>query len=209
MVYETYREPLQIYLLCLRHKPEDAADLVQGFFANLARYDSLAAVSPKKGRFRTFLITALKHYVSDQRDRANAAKRGWGQPMLSLEELTTEQGIDLALIEQRGPDWAFDRAWAGAVLNAALRQLREELTRAGKEALFAVLAPVMHHDGEAPPYRAIAAELGMTEGAVKVAAKRLRDRFQHLIRQEVRRTVIDSADFQAELRYLIELLGES
>ncbi len=206
-VYEIYREPLLLYLLCLRHKPEDAADLVQGFFANLLRYESLADVSPRKGRFRTFLITSLKHYLSDQRDRVNAAKRGGGQPALSLEDLAAREHIDLAMVEEQGPEWAYDRAWASAVLKAALRQLEQELLKAGKSALFTALAPVMHQDAEALSYRAIADKLDMSEGAVKVAAKRLRDRLGHLIRQEVRRTVADPQNCQAELRYLIELLG--
>ena len=208
-VYETYREPLLLYLLCLRYKPEDAADLVQGFFAELLRYDSLASVSPKKGRFRTFLISSLKHYLSDQRDRANAVKRGGGQPLLSVEELMAKQGIDPALVDRNGPDWIYDRAWANTVLRVALRRLEEEAAQAGRSALFAALTPIMHQDGDAASYKEVAARLGMTEGAVKVAAKRLRDRLHHLIRQQVRQTVADPQELAAELRYLIELLGQA
>src|SRR5262249_38907873 len=159
--------------------------LVQGFFANLLRYGSLADVSPNKGRFRTFLISALKHYISDQRDRDHAIKRGGGRPSVSLDESMAKHGIDPTLVDRRGPDWAYDRAWASAVLNGALRQLKHELVQAGKIALFGVLAPIMHEDRDEPSYRAIATELGMTEGAVKVAAKRLRDRLHRLIRQQV------------------------
>ena len=205
-VYEAYRVPLMLYLLCLGHKPEDSADLIQGFFAELLRRDSLSSVTPKKGRFRTFLISALKHYLNDQHDREHAAKRGGGQPLLSVDELLDQQGIDAAMVSQRGPDWAYDKAWANAILNAALRQLEEEVAKTRKRALFIALVPSMHQDTDAASYQEIADELGMTEGAVKVAAKRLRERLGQLIRKEVRQTLTNPSDFEAELQYLIELL---
>jgi RNA polymerase sigma-70 factor (ECF subfamily) len=208
-VYEAYREPLLLYLLCLRNKPEDASDLVQGFFAELLRRDGLTGVSPKMGRFRTFLITSLKHYLSDQRDRATAIKRGGGQPLLSIEELLAQQGIDRALVDRKGPDWAYDRAWANTVMHEASKQLEWEMTEAGKRALFTALTPIMYRDSNAASYKEIAAELSMSEVAVKVAAKRLRDRLRDLIRQQIRTTVTNSTEVDAELQYLIELLAEA
>jgi DNA-directed RNA polymerase specialized sigma24 family protein len=208
-VYDAYREPLVLYLLCLGHKPEDAADLLQGFFADLLRRDAPRGISPRKGRFRTFLITALKNYLSDQRDRLNAMKRGGGQTPLSVDELLARGGIDRALVDRKGPDWAYDKAWANAVLKAALSQLESEMARADKSPLFAALAPVLYQDTGTAPYREIAARLRTTEGAVKMAAKRVRDRLGVLIRQHVQATVADSRELEAELGYLIELLGES
>ncbi|MHC1768798.1 MAG: RNA polymerase sigma factor [Verrucomicrobiia bacterium] len=208
-VYEAYREPLILYLICLRHQPADALDLVHGFFADLIRRDSLSGVSSKKGRFRTFLITSLKNHVNDQRDRASTFKRGGGQALLSVDELLARQGVDRALVERRGPDWAYDRAWANAVLKVALNQLEWEMAQGGKSALFAALSPVMHQDAEAGSYREIATKLNMTEGAVKVAAKRLRDRLGEQVRQQIRATVPDDQEYEAELRYLIELLGQA
>lgn len=164
-VYETYRQPLTLFLLCQRYPPEDAAGLVHGFIARLAYYDSLAEVGPEKGRFRTFLITSLKHFLSDERDRSTAAKRGGGRPLLSLEELAGRQGVDPALISERGAEWAYDRAWAVAVMDEALRELERELGSAGRGALFKVLAPLLHEVREPQSYRAPAAELGTTEGA--------------------------------------------
>lgn len=208
-VYEAYREPLLLYLLCLRHKPEDASDLVQGFFADLIRRDALSSVSSKKGRFRTFLITSLKNYLSDQRDRVNTLKRGGGQALRSVDELLARQGVDRALVDRKGPDWAYDKAWANTVLKVALNQLEWEMVNSGRSALFAALSPVMHQDAEAGSYREIATKLSMTEGATRVAAKRLRDRLGTLIRQQIRATVADDQEFEAELRYLIELLSQA
>lgn len=208
-VCKAYREPLLLYLLWLRHNPEDASDLVQGFFADLIRRDGLSTLSPSKGRFRTFLITSLRNYVSDQRDRANAQKRGNGEASLRLDELLARHGVDRALVDRKGPDWAYDRAWANSVLRLALNQLEQEMTQAAKGPLFAALSPIMHQDAGATSYREVAKHLGMSEGAVKVAAKRLRDRLGEAIRQQVRATVTDTQEFDAELQYLIELLGQS
>jgi RNA polymerase sigma-70 factor (ECF subfamily) len=207
-VYAAYQRPLVLYLLYLRYSPHDAADLVQGFFADLLRRNALASVSREKGRFRTFLISSLKHYLSDQRDRRQAAKRGGGQALLSLEELLEQQGIDHELVSRHGPDWAYDKAWADMVLSAAMRQLDQEITQVNKRALYAALLPVIHRDVTAVSYQEIAQTVGMTEGAVKVAAKRLRDRLRHLIREQVRQTISNPAELEDELRYLIELLGQ-
>ena len=117
--------------------------------------------------------------------------------------------MDRALVDRKGPDWAYDKAWANTVLRVALHQLELDMAQAGKGRLFAALSPIMHQDAEAGSYREIARELKMTEGAVKVAAKRLRDRLGERIRQQVRATVADTQEFEAELRYLIDLLGQS
>jgi RNA polymerase sigma factor (sigma-70 family) len=205
---ETYRGALLAYLRCLGRDQDEASDLVQGFFEHLLARDFLCGVSPAKGRFRTFLIASLKNYVCDQHDRHMAEKRGGGRPVASLEAVTDPAHPALQVPDPAiSPDRAFDRAWAETTLAQALGRLRQECAEAGREDLFTAIEPMMHEDGDAPSYREAARRLAMTEGAVRVAAKRLRDRLRYLIREEVRQTTADGGDWEAELRYLVELFG--
>lgn len=205
---ETYREPLLIYLRCIGKDHETASDLVQGFFEQLLKHDFLDGVTREKGRFRTFLIASLKHYLSDQYDRQCAAKRGGGVQPASLDVVDEASHPALQVTDPRiGPDRAFDRAWAETVFAHALTRLRQECVMAGRGDLFAAVEPLMHQDEDAPSYREAASQLGMSDGALRLAAKRLRDRLRHLIREEIRQTVADERQWESELRYLVELFS--
>lgn len=203
-----YRAPLLVLVRCrnLAIPGYDAEDLVQGFFAVLLRRDFLANVAEHKGRFRTFLLNAFEHFLSDLRIREAALKRGAGVAPDSLHE-TDGQGQLLQDPAAPGPDpgETVDRAWAEAVLAAALRRLTEEAAASGHAALVAALEPVFFADDAAPSYAEIAGRLGLTEGAVKTAAHRMRKRLGALIREEVRDTVANEADLEAELAYLLTL----
>lgn len=207
-LFTAYRNPLLVWLRCRGHKPEDAEDLVQGFFANLMRRDFLSHVSRDRGRFRTFLLTSLQRYVLDDVDRRNAGKRGGGRPVESLQE-TDEDG---RLVHDRGdshttPDLDYDRAWAISVLANATHRLARECASSGHQVLFEALEPVMLADETASPYREIGQRLNMSEGAVKTAAHRIRARLKGLIRDEIMQTVATEQEFELELRYLISLFG--
>ena len=153
------------------------SDHLQSFFEQLLRRNFLENVGREKGRFRTFLICSLKHYLRDQRQKEMATKRGGGQQLQSLEAADTE-GRPLCQPAAAGPapDVEFDRAWARLLLSKALGQLEQECVQAGKGALFAALRPCIQADPAALGYAAIGQRLGMTEGAVKVAVHRLKAR---------------------------------
>ena len=208
-LFASYRNPLLVWLKANNYSHHDAEDLVQGFFVSLLRHDFLKQLTPEKGRFRSFLKQSLKNYLNDMRDKQNALKRGGGQTPDSLQE-TDDQGQPLhdPAASAATPDVEFDRAWAQAVLANSLRQLQTECARTGHAALCAALESAMFADETAAPYREIAGRLGMTEGAVAVAAHRIRARLRAILREEILQTVDNEADFQDELNYLRSLLGK-
>ena len=208
-LFASYRQPLLAWLRAKGRSPQDAEDLVQGFFAGLMRHDFLKSVGREKGKFRSFLLSSLKHHLSDVRDKEDAAKRGGGQLPASLQE-TDDLGHPIHDPAAPGttPDQDYDRAWAQAVLSKSLRQLETECSRTGHGALCAALEPVMFADETAAPYHKIGEDLGMSEGAVKVAAHRIRARLRGIIREEILQTVDNEGDLQDELHYLFSLFGK-
>lgn len=188
----------------------DAKDLTQSFFAFILSRAFLKDVSREEGRFRTFLIRSLQHYLCDYLDRAKALKRGGGQPLVSLQDQDPEGEARIQPADPRPrPDQAFDREWVRTLMGRAFAQLERECERHGRRDLLQELEPVLHQDDGAPSYREIARRHGTTEGAVKAAAKRIRDRLQWLIRDEVKRTLQDESQCDAEIRDLMAVFGPS
>jgi RNA polymerase sigma-70 factor (ECF subfamily) len=187
---------------------EDAArELTQEFFARLLARHGIAAVDPQRGRFRSFLLGAVKHFLADMRDHAHRLKRGAGQPMESLEEGTdTSPGLQLPDPNAPSPDREFDHKWALTLLDRALAALAQEHKASGKADQFEALKPWLSGDSEHISQAAAAAQLGVNEGAVKVAIHRLRRRFREVIKTEISQTVSDPAQVDAELHYLLEAL---
>jgi RNA polymerase sigma-70 factor (ECF subfamily) len=209
-LFESYREPLLIWLRIKAYKyaPLEPEDLVQGFCAHLLSRQFMANVQQEKGKFRTFLLTALQRYAKDEHEKWRAGKRGGGQTPASLQE-TDDQGQPLHDPAGSGtaPDLDFDRAWAQTILANALRQLETECARSGHAALCTALEPVMFADETASPYREIGKRLGMSEGAVKTAASRIRARLKGIVREEILQTVDNEEDLRDELHYLASLFG--
>jgi RNA polymerase sigma-70 factor (ECF subfamily) len=207
---QTYRSPLLAWLCCRGQRLEDAEDRVQGFFEHLLRHDFLRGVAREKGRFRTFLLAAFQNYLSDQRKRAGAAKRGGGQVPQSLEATDGEgEPLHRPASASPAPDKEYDRAWAAAILSTGLQRVSAECARTGHAALCAALEPALFADADAPAYAQIARNLGMTEAAVKMAALRIRQRLKAMIRDEVRQTVASEDDLEEELRYLLSLFDKA
>jgi RNA polymerase sigma-70 factor (ECF subfamily) len=202
---ETYWYPLYGYVRRWGHDADSAQDLTQEFFTRLLEKDYLRDVTPTRGRFRSFLLAALKHFLSNERDRANAAKRGGGHAPLPLEFETAEGHFRLEPADHLTPEIAFERQWALTVLDRTLRKLGSEHERGGKGALFARLKGTLTGE-QSGSYAQLAAELQMTEGAVKVAVHRLRRRFGELLREEIAETVADPGDVDDEIRYLFAVL---
>jgi RNA polymerase sigma-70 factor (ECF subfamily) len=193
-------------------RPEEAArDLTQEFFARFLAGGGLDTVQEGRGRFRSFLLGAVKHFLADQHDRTQAAKRGGGQVVISIEAgAGTSTTSELQIPDPAGPapDTVFDREWALTLVERALNLLAGELTAAGKCEQFDILKPWLLGDVESLSQADAARRLGLTEGAVKAAIHRLRKRFRELVKAEIAQTVDDAAQVQDELRYLLEVLSQ-
>ncbi len=202
---KAYWQPLYLFLRQRGADPDTAADQVQGFFTYLLSREFLRELRPGDGRFRNFLLVALRRWVRDQKERDHAAKRGGGMTQLPLEELEAMRAEPLAR-DGDTPDIAFERAWARGVFSRALNGIA--VAWSGRADLFAALRLSLEGSADAENYRAIAERLGMTEGAVGKAAHDLRQQFAARVRQEIRATVPDETEVDDELRHLIRLLRQ-
>ena len=202
-----YYAPVLAFL-CLSGRDENSArDLTQEFFAQLLARRGLDTVDPGRGRFRSFLLGAVKHFVADQRDRDRAAKRGSGLAPLSLDAGTdTSPQLQIADPSAAVSDTFFDRQWALTVVERAINALAAEFTTAGKTSHFELLKPWLLGDIDGLSQAETARQLNLTEGALKVAIHRLRKRFRELIKSEIAQTVGEGVSVQDELRYLLEVL---
>ncbi len=203
----TYWYPLYAYVRRSGHSPEDAQDLTQAFFALLLARDSLAGVRSQKGKFRSFLLTALRHFLSDQWSHARAVKRGSGAEVLSLEALEAEGRYRLEPVEGLDAERIYERRWAMTLLEQALNRLRDESTAAGKRNLFEALEGLVAGESDVSCGE-VAVKLGLTESATKSTLHRLRERYRALVREEIAHTVAEPAEIEAEVRYLITVVSQ-
>ena len=185
---------------------EEAEDLTQGFFALLLERRDLSAVRREKGRLRSYLLTALKHFLSDERRRAMAIKRGKGQRLIPLEELRADEWMDIEPADPLTAERIYERRWASTVLERVLNLLQDEYAATRNAALFDSLTQLLADEPGAPPRADIAAQFGMTENAVTQAFHRFRKRYQSLLRQEIAHTVATPGDIEDELRHLIAVV---
>lgn len=192
-----YYEPVLQFTRRWCGDAELAKDLAHGFFEDLLGRENLGAADPAKGRFRSYLLAAVKHFLSRRRERESASKRGGGVERIPLDE-APEPGML--------PDWEreFDRAWALALIGRALESLAGEMRDAGKGAQFEVLRPWLD-GGPAGDAAAAGESLGLSSTALKVAIHRLRQRFRQRVRDEIAATTTDPADAEAEFRHLVDV----
>ncbi len=202
-----YWYPIYAYVRRQGHSPEDAQDLTQEFFARFLARKSLAGVQRGRGRFRSYLLGALKHFLADEWDRQRRLKRGGQFFHVPFDAAAGEGRYLLEPADERSPDRLFERRWALALLELVWRQLQSEYQAAGKERLFARLRGFLTAGTAGESYRAVAGELLMTEGAVRVAVHRLRQRYGELFRQAVAETVEKPEDIPEEMRHLVAVLG--
>jgi len=202
-----YWPPLYTYLRRRGFDPDDAQDLTQGFFTRLLERRDIRSADPTRGRFRSFLLTALKRYVINEHARAVTDKRGGGRAALTLDFAEAELACSADFRGDDAPDRVFDRKWAGITIDMALRRLRAEYDDTGRQALAGALLPYISEAGALAPYKTVAEQLGMTEGAVRVAVHRLRQRFGMILRDEVAQTVLDPALVDDEVRELIRAVS--
>ena len=200
-----YWYPLYAFVRRQGHAPHDAQDLTQEFFARLLEKSWLDAVDRERGRFRSWLLASMQHFLANEWDRAHAQKRGGGVPDVSFDALTAEQRYALEPVDTASPEKLYDRCWALALLDRAFAWLRAEFDTPEKARLFDELK-VAIIDGAAPCAE-IAARLGLSETAVKSAAHRLRLRYREVLRAEIADTVPLSADIDDELGRLFAALA--
>lgn len=203
---ETYWYPLYAYVRRRGYSAEDARDLTQGFFAALLEKGYVRAADRERGRFRSFLLVALKRFVSMEWDKAHAQKRGGMQTPISLDARDGERRYALEPAHEWTPEKVYQRRWALTLLHQVLARLESSYADAGKASLFDHLRPFLSGATGAPSHSQVASELGMTEGAVKVAVHRLRRRYRELLRSEVAQTVADPEEVRDELRLLLAAL---
>ncbi len=186
--------------------PEEAKDITQGFFADLLEHKSLAAVRKEKGRFRSYLLGALKYFLADERRRMMAIKRGKGQVLIPLEELRADERTEIELTDRLTADHIYERRWASTVLARVLDLLKNEYRAAGNAGLFDSLKQLLPDEPGAPTQADIAAQLDMSANAVRQAFYRFRHRYQSLLREEISHTVATPGDVEDELRHLIAVV---
>lgn len=189
-----YRPPVLAYIRAHRAWREDTEDLTQAFFAHLLEQRLAARADPELGRFRAFLLTALKHFLASEYAYASRQRRGGGQAAIALDESETDTGD--------GPEQAFEREWAQTVLREALRRLQVEAKQGGKEALFEQLRPFLLEPPDTSDYDSVGSRLGLRRNTVAVAVHRLRARLQELVHEVVADTVEDRHEAERELRRL-------
>ena len=204
----TYWYPIYVYVRRKGHGAHDAEDLTQEFFARLLRLNSLREVGREKGKFRTFLLASLHHFLSDHWDKTTAAKRGGGERSLSLNDADAEQLYAADLAVNLAPEKLFDRRWALTVLNNGFTRLQQEFAEAGKSAQFDAMKVFLSSEAAPGAYESPARQLAMTPHAVGMAVLRLRQRYAELVRGQVADTVAGPADVETELNYLFEVAGQ-
>lgn len=202
-----YWFPLYAYLRRQGHDIHQAEDHTQAFMAFLLEKHGLRLADPKRGRFRSFLLTCLKNFLANERARARAQKRGGGHKVLSLDIENAERQYALKPREELSPDKLFARSWALTVLDRTMDRLKAEATHNKKPELFEKLRVYLTADKSSVPYREMAAELNMSEGAVRVAAHRLRRRYRELLRDQIAQTVTTEDQIDQEIRDLFAALA--
>jgi RNA polymerase sigma-70 factor (ECF subfamily) len=201
---QAYWFPIYAYVRRRGRSPHDAQDLTQEFFARLLEQNWVAKADPARGRFRSYLLGALNHFLAKEWRKGQAQKRGGGIRLEQLESAETRYGSEP--VTDSTPEHQFERKWAVTLLDAVLQRLGAEFEREHKSNLFDLLRPCLIGERDAQPYAALSGALDMSEGAVKVAVHRLRRRYRQLLREEVAQTVESPDEVDDEMRHLLSVL---
>jgi RNA polymerase sigma factor (sigma-70 family) len=202
-----YWRPIYAFVRRLGNSPHDAQDLTQEFFARLLFSGSLRQVHPEKGRFRSFLLVLLKRFLANEWDKSQRLKRGGNVTVFSIDAASVEGAFEAEDPSAVSPEQAFDCQWALTLLDRVLNRLEEEHKASGKAALFKSLKHTLTTERRAVPYVAIGQQLNLSEGAVKVAVHRLRQRYREILGEEIARTTDGPGQAEAEMRDLFAALA--
>jgi RNA polymerase sigma factor (sigma-70 family) len=204
---QAYWYPLYAFVRSRGHSPHDAEDLTQEFFSRFLAKNYIADAKQEKGKFRTFLLVALKAFLANEWDRQHAQKRGGFQNLVSIDQDLAESRFSSEPAHKLQPDVLFERQWALTLLQHVMDRLQKEFAETGRAELFGQLRPCLTKDQSALPYAEIGARLGQTEPGVRAAVHRLRVRYRELLREEIGKTVATPEELEQEIRYLISILG--
>jgi RNA polymerase sigma-70 factor (ECF subfamily) len=199
----TYWYPLYAFVRRQGHSPQDAEDLTQEFFARLLDKNYLKNITVEGGKFRSYLLTLLKHFLANEWNRERAQKRGGGRTILSIDDKDAETRYACEPADHSTPEALYERRWATTLLDQAMERLRADYAASGKSTLFAALQGHLSGAERLVPYAKLGASLGMSEGAVKAAVHRLRKRYGELLRAEIADTVSGPEEVEEEIRNLI------
>ena len=203
----TYWYPLYAFVRRGGYSPHDTEDLLQGFFARFLEKHYLGDVDQAKGRFRSFLLAALKHYLANEWDKAKAVKRGGRVEFLSLEAEAAESRYYEEPVSELTPEKLYEQRWAYELLERVVVRLRHEFEASGQSSLFEALKGFLLGESQDVSCADVAARQGLSEGALKKRVQRMRQRYQRLLREEIAHTVAQPEDVEDEIRYLFSVLG--
>jgi RNA polymerase sigma factor (sigma-70 family) len=202
-----YWPPIYAYIRRSGHSLHAAQDLTQEFFARLLEKNYVQSADRARGRFRSFLLGAVKHFLSNHRKAARAQKRGGGQPLLSLDFSSVEAAYQIEPADSQTPDHLFDQQWALLLLDRILQRLADEVAATGKAKQWELLREFLTAGADHRPYAQAAAELGTSEAAVKMTVHRMRKRYRQLLRDEIGQTVAEASEIDDEIRQLFAILA--
>ncbi|MCI0537144.1 MAG: sigma-70 family RNA polymerase sigma factor [Verrucomicrobiales bacterium] len=204
----TYWPPIYAFIRRQGYEAAEGKDLTQEFFLRLIEREYLKHLRHQRGKFRSFILTFLRHFLQEQRGKAKAQKRGGGMVFVSLDDVGEGTGYLTEPVDKFSPDQVFERRWAQAVFQRAVDRLQEEYVEAGKGPLFDRLKDFQPREPGAPSYAQIGARLGVTEAAVKSAVQRMRQRHREILREEIAHTVTRPEEIEEEIRHLRDVLSE-
>jgi RNA polymerase sigma-70 factor (ECF subfamily) len=205
---QTYWYPLYAYARRCGNSPHDAQDLTQAFFAQILEENWVAKSDPQRGRFRSFLLSSMRHFMVNEWKKENRQKRGGGQTILSLNDDSAENRYQLEPMEKRTPEVLFERGWALSLLDSVLAKLEAEYRSEGKSDWMEVMRPALTSERGSINYAEIAKQLALTETTARVAVHRLRQQYRKMLRAEVAHTVAAPEEVDEELRHLFKVLTE-
>ncbi len=203
---QTYWYPLYAYVRRRGYNSHDAEDLTQGFFTRLLKLNSFADIRKERGKFRSFLMASMKHYLADEWDKASAQKRAV-EKTISLDAEKAEHRYLIEPIDEATPERLFERQWALTLLESVVRRLNKEYDASGHGVLFGKLRFAIMGDKSAVPYAELAKDLRMTEESVRVAVHRIRQRYRQVLREEISHTVTTESEVSDEINYLRSILS--
>lgn len=203
---QTYWFPLYAYVRRRGYNLHDAEDLTQGFFSRLLKFNSFADIHRERGKFRSFLIASMKHYLANEWDKASAQKRAVDRA-ISLDTAKAEHRYLIEPIDKLTPETLFERQWALTLLETVIKRLNQEYEISGHGALFKHLLFAVTGNKNSVPYAKLAKDLRITEEALRVAVHRMRQRYRQVLREEISHTVTDESDVTAEIDYLRVILS--
>lgn len=204
---EAYWNPVFSFIRRSGHDQDNAQDLTQEFFARMVEKNYLDIADPERGRFRSFLLTAVKHFLANQRDRAHALKRGGGENPVQLDEAIADDSRTSPGTRSDTPESLFERRWAVSLLERAMAKLRAEFASPDRARQFERLVPFLNRDSSGERYDALSEQLGISAGALRVLVHRMRRRYRDLVRAEIAETVATPEDIDDEIRFLMAVLG--